>query len=37
MQKAERYLFNEFAVALGKSYDECKEEFVKEIRKLEEA
>ena len=37
MQKAERYLFNEFAVALGKSYDECKEEFAKVIRKLEEA
>ncbi len=34
LQKAEKYLFSEFAVALGKSYDECKEDFITEIRKL---
>ncbi|MBE6123661.1 MAG: hypothetical protein E7190_13245 [Erysipelotrichaceae bacterium] len=36
-QKAEKYLFSEFAVALGKSYEECKEEFVHLVRNVESA
>ena len=34
LQKAEKYLFSEFAVALGKTYEECREDFITEIRKL---
>lgn len=37
LQKAEKYLFSEFSVALGKSYDECKEEFVHLVRNVENA
>ncbi len=34
LRKAEKYLFSEFSVALGKSYEECREDFIREIRKL---
>lgn len=33
LEKAERYLFNEFSVAMNCSYDKAKEYFIKELNK----
>jgi CarD family transcriptional regulator len=32
--KAEKYLYNEFAIALGMTYDDVKEYIIKEVNKL---